>query len=50
MVSLSPARAAPYVVNFKVLDVNLDGKISRDGFEDGCRDGWVEPPSAVSRD
>jgi hypothetical protein len=46
--ALSKEKAAPYVVNVTVLDVNLDGKISEHEFKDGCQGGWIKDPSTVA--
>ncbi len=45
--ALSKEKAAPYVVDVTVLDVNLDGKISEDEFKDACQGGWIKDPSTV---
>jgi sporulation protein YlmC with PRC-barrel domain len=44
--TLSEAKAAPFVVNFKLVDANADGKISEAEFKDGCNKGWVREAAA----
>jgi sporulation protein YlmC with PRC-barrel domain len=44
--TLSEAKAAPFVVNFKLVDTNADGKISEAEFKDGCKKGWVQEAAA----
>lgn len=39
---LSEDKAAPFVVNFQMVDTNKDGKISADEFKDGCKKGLVQ--------
>jgi EF hand len=40
--TLSEGKAAPFIVNFKIVDANNDGKITRDEFKEGCRKGLVQ--------
>jgi hypothetical protein len=44
--ALSEGQAAPFVVNFKLVDVNADGKISEAEFKDGCKQGLVQEAAA----
>jgi sporulation protein YlmC with PRC-barrel domain len=44
--TLSEAKAAPFVVNFKLVDANGDGKISEAEFKDGCKKGLVQEATA----
>jgi sporulation protein YlmC with PRC-barrel domain len=44
--TLSEDKAAPFVVNFKLVDANADGKISEAEFKDGCKKGLVQEASA----
>ena len=44
--TLSEAKAAPFVVSFKLVDANADGKISEAEFKDGCNKGWVQEAAA----
>ena len=39
---LTGDKAAPYVVNFKIVDVSGDGKITQDEFKQGCKMGMVQ--------
>jgi hypothetical protein len=40
--TLSEGKAAPFVVNFKLIDVDGDGKITESEFKDGCKKGLVQ--------
>jgi sporulation protein YlmC with PRC-barrel domain len=44
--TLSEGKAAPFVVNFKLVDANADGKISEAEFKDGCKKGLVQETTA----
>jgi sporulation protein YlmC with PRC-barrel domain len=44
--TLSEGKAAPFVVNFKLVDTNADGKISEAEFKDGCKKGLVQEATA----
>jgi sporulation protein YlmC with PRC-barrel domain len=44
--TLSEAEATPFVVNFKLVDANADGKISEAEFKDGCKKGLVQEAAA----
>ena len=44
--SLSEAKGTPFVVNFKLVDANADGKISEAEFNDGCKKGLVQEAAA----
>ena len=39
---LSEGKAAPFIVNFKMVDTNNDGKITQDEFKEGCKKGLVQ--------
>jgi Ca2+-binding EF-hand superfamily protein len=39
-------KAAPFVVNFQMIDTDKDGKISADEFTAGCAQGWIQEPDA----
>jgi hypothetical protein len=43
---LSEDKAAPFIVNFKLVDADGDGKISQDEFKQGCKEGLVQEASA----
>lgn len=43
---LSEDKAAPFIVNFQMVDTDGNGKISQDEFKQGCKNGWVQEASA----
>jgi hypothetical protein len=43
---LSEGKAAPFIVNFKMVDTDGDGLITQDEFKQGCKNGWVQEKSA----
>jgi hypothetical protein len=43
---LSEDKAAPFIVNFNMVDTDRDGKISQEEFTQGCKKGWVQEASA----
>ena len=47
--TLSEGEAAPFIVNFKQVDANSDGKISEAEFKDGCKKGLVQEASAAGQ-
>ena len=44
--TLSEGKAAPFIVNFKMVDADNDGKISEAEFKEGCKKGLVQEASA----
>ena len=40
--TLSGDQAAPFIVNFSMVDADGDGKITQSEFEDGCKKGLVQ--------
>ncbi|MGH9695565.1 MAG: EF-hand domain-containing protein [Bryobacteraceae bacterium] len=38
-------KAAPFVTNFHMVDIDGDGKVSAAEFKAGCKNGWVEEGS-----
>jgi hypothetical protein len=44
--TLSEGQAAPFVVNFKMVDTDGDGKITQAEFKEGCKNGLVQEASA----
>ena len=40
--TLAQDKAAPFIVNFEMVDTNKDGKVSHDEFMDGCKKGLVQ--------
>ena len=43
-------KAAPFVVNFEMVDTNKDGKISQDEFKEGCKGGWIQEKASKPGD
>jgi hypothetical protein len=35
-------KAAPFIVNFEMVDTDKDGKVTEDEFKQGCKNGWVQ--------
>lgn len=46
---LTTENAAPYILDFTVIDLNRDGKISEHEFKNACHGGWVKDPSTVKK-
>jgi EF hand len=44
--TLANDKAAPYIVNFQMVDTDKDGKISAAEFKTGCGKGWVQSADA----
>lgn len=44
--TLTEDKAAPFIVNFKMVDGDNDGKISEAEFKEGCKKGLVQEASA----
>jgi hypothetical protein len=44
--TLSEGQAAPFIVNFKMVDTDGDGKITQAEFKEGCKNGLVQEASA----
>jgi hypothetical protein len=44
---LSEGKAAPFIVNFKMVDTDRDGWITQNEFKQGCENGWVQEKSAT---
>jgi hypothetical protein len=40
--TLSQDKAAPFIVNFQMVDTNKDGKVTQDEFMEGCKKGLVQ--------
>jgi hypothetical protein len=47
--TLSQDKAAPFIVNFEMVDTSKDGKISQEEFNDGCAKGWCKSKPASPR-
>jgi hypothetical protein len=48
--TLSGDKAAPFIVNFKMVDANGDGKVTQDEFKDGCKKGLVQEQASKPAD
>ena len=46
---LSQNKAAPFIVNFTMVDTDGNGKISQDEFKQGCKAGLVQMASAEGK-
>jgi hypothetical protein len=44
---LSEGKAAPFIVNFTMVDTDRDGLITQEEFKQGCKNGWVQEKSAT---
>ena len=44
--TLSEGKAAPFIVNFKMVDADNDGKVTEAEFKEGCKKGLVQEASA----
>ena len=44
--TLSEGKAAPFIVNFKLVDADSNGQISEAEFKDGCKKGLVQEAAA----
>lgn len=40
--TLAKDKAAPFIVNFEMVDTNKDGKVTQDEFTEGCKKGFVQ--------
>jgi hypothetical protein len=43
-------KAAPFIVNFEMVDTNKDGKVGQDEFTQGCKNGWVQEQASKAGD
>jgi hypothetical protein len=43
---MSGDKAAPFIVNFPMVDTDKDGKISTAEFKTGCGKGWIQSADA----
>ena len=43
-------KAAPFVVNFEMVDTNKDGKVSQEEFKQGCKGGWIQEKASKPGD
>jgi hypothetical protein len=44
--TLAKDKAAPFVINYDMVDTSKDGMISADEFKTGCSKGWVQKADA----
>jgi EF hand domain-containing protein len=44
--ALAGDKAAPYIVNFQMVDTDKDGKVSAAEFKTGCGKGWIQSADA----
>ena len=44
--TMSGDKAAPFIVNFQMVDTDKDGKISAAEFKTGCGKGWIQSADA----
>jgi hypothetical protein len=44
--TLAGDKAAPYIVNFQMVDTDKDGKVSAAEFKTGCGKGWIQSADA----
>jgi hypothetical protein len=47
--TLSQDKAAPFIVNFQMVDTNNDGKITQDEFLEGCKKALVQEQASLVR-
>jgi hypothetical protein len=48
--TLSQGKAAPFVLNFEMVDTGKDGSISPDEFKQGCTKGWIRAADAATEE
>ena len=44
--TMSGDKAAPFIVNFQMVDTDKDGKVSAAEFKTGCGKGWIQSADA----
>ncbi len=44
--TLAGDKAVPYIVNFQMVDMDKDGKVSAAEFKTGCGKGWIQSADA----
>ena len=47
--TLSMGKAAPFVVNFALLDTNDDGKLTEAEFKEGCKKGLIQESASAQQ-
>jgi hypothetical protein len=48
--TLSEDKAAPYILNFQMVDTSKDAKISAEEWKAGCEKGWVSADASTAKD
>jgi hypothetical protein len=48
--TLSKDKAAPFILNFEMVDTSKDAKISQDEWKAGCSKGWISADAATAKD
>ena len=47
--TLAKDKAAPFIVNFEMVDTNKDGKVTQDEFTEACKKGLVQEAATKAR-
>lgn len=48
--TLSKDKAAPFILNFEMVDSSKDAQISQQEWKDGCAKGWVSADATTAKD
>jgi hypothetical protein len=48
--TLSKDKAAPFIINFEMVDTSKDAQISQDEWKDGCAKGWISSDAQTAKD
>lgn len=48
--TLSKDKAAPFILNFEMVDTSKDAQISQQEWKDGCAKGWVSADAMTAED
>lgn len=46
--TLSKDKTEPFVLNYEMVDLDKDGKVSPAEFQGGCNKGWIQKPDAAT--